>query len=455
MKYILYSLLILAATACNKQDVWLDVKSNKADVTPVTLPDFQALLDNDGVMNGSYPGLGLIGSDNYFLTTTTWQTGSNLLRNAYVWAPDIFEGASVAEWNSSYRIVEYSNVVLEGIQKLGGTQNQLQLNNARGSALFYRSAAFYTLASLFAAPYDSASATAALGIPLRTTADVNQPSARASVQQTYDRIIADLSEAASLLPPLPAFKTRPSRAAAYGYLSRVYLQVGNYTKALEAANESLALYNILYDFNSLDATLLRPFPVFQNNNQEVIFYAATGGYSFFTGNGPVVDTTLFKSYNANDLRKTIYYRTASGSTYFKGSYTGITSLSLFGGLATNEVYLTRAEAHARLGNLPAALADLNTLLVKRWKTNTFTPVTATSPFNALQLILSERRKELPFTGNIRWEDLRRLNKQQPFAVTLIRSVNNNVYTLPPNHPKYVYPIPDVEIQLSGLQQNPR
>lgn len=455
MKYLVYSLLLIAATACNKQDEWLNVKSNKADITPVTLADFQALLDNDGIMNSSYPGLGLVGSDNYFLTTTTWQTGSNLLRNAYVWAPDIFEGASVAEWSTSYRMVEYANVVLDGLQKVSPGQNQLQWNNAKGSALFFRSVAFYNLATLFAQNYDSATAPASLGIPLRTTADVNQPSARASVQQTYDRIIADLSEAATLLPALPAFKTRPSRAAAYGYLARAYLQVGNYSNALNASNQCLALYNVLYDFNSLDATLLRPFPVFQNNNQEVIFYAATAGYSFFTGNGPVVDTNLFKSYSANDLRKTILYRNASNTNYFKGSYTGITSLTLFSGLATNEIYLTRAEAYARLGNTQAALADLNTLLAKRWKTNTFTPLSASTAVTALQLVLSERRKELPFTGNIRWEDLRRLNKQQQFAITLFRSVNNNVYSLPANDPKYVYPIPDIEIQLSGLQQNPR
>jgi hypothetical protein len=31
--------------ACNKQEEWLDVKSNRADVTPTTIKDFQALLD--------------------------------------------------------------------------------------------------------------------------------------------------------------------------------------------------------------------------------------------------------------------------------------------------------------------------------------------------------------------------------------------------------------------------
>jgi hypothetical protein len=70
-------------------------------------------------------------------------------------------------------------------------------------------------------------------------------------------------------------------------------------------------------------------------------------------------------------------------------------------------------------------------------------------------IITERRKELPFTGSARWEDLRRLNKDPQFAKTLIRQLNGQNYTLAPNDPKYTLPIPDIEIKLSGIQQNLR
>ncbi len=127
----------------------------------------------------------------------------------------------------------------------------------------------------------------------------------------------------------------------------------------------------------------------------------------------------------------------------------------FCGLAANEMYLIRAECLARQGNKEAALSDLNALLRKRFKTGTFTDLGAASVLDALTLVLSERRKELPFTGNIRWEDLRRLNKEANFRRTLTRIVSGNTYTLLPNDARYVLPIPQVEIEITGLTQNER
>ena len=59
------------------------------------------------------------------------------------------------------------------------------------------------------------------------------------------------------------------------------------------------------------------------------------------------------------------------------------------------------------------------------------------------------------TGQMRWEDLRRLNKEPRFATTLQRVSKGTTYTLAPNDPKYTFPIPDIEITLSGIPQNPR
>ena len=92
---------------------------------------------------------------------------------------------------------------------------------------------------------------------------------------------------------------------------------------------------------------------------------------------------------------------------------------------------------------------------KRWKAGTFIPFTAATATDALTKIINEKRKELPFTGSIRWEDLRRLNKEPQFAKTLIRILNGQTYSLPPNDAKYTLPIPDDEIRLSGIAQNIR
>jgi hypothetical protein len=73
----------------------------------------------------------------------------------------------------------------------------------------------------------------------------------------------------------------------------------------------------------------------------------------------------------------------------------------------------------------------------------------------LAVIIQERRKELPFTGNLRWEDLRRLNQEPLYAKNLVRILNGESFSLSPRDKRYVFPIPENEIRTSGIQQNPR
>lgn len=92
------------------------------------------------------------------------------------------------------------------------------------------------------------------------------------------------------------------------------------------------------------------------------------------------------------------------------------------------------------------MKDLNNLLQTRWKVGTYINLTAANADTALGLILNERRKELCFRG-LRWTDLKRLNKDDRFKVTITRSLNGQTYTLLPNSLRYVLPIDDKEILL--------
>ncbi|MBN8856731.1 MAG: RagB/SusD family nutrient uptake outer membrane protein, partial [Sphingobacteriales bacterium] len=77
-----------------------------------------------------------------------------------------------------------------------------------------------------------------------------------------------------------------------------------------------------------------------------------------------------------------------------------------------------------------------------------------SSAQALDTILVERRKELPFRG-VRWTDLRRLNLEGR-TITLTRVLNGTTYQLPPNSKLYTLPIPpDVIIFNPNMKQNPR
>ncbi|HQT24902.1 RagB/SusD family nutrient uptake outer membrane protein, partial [Daejeonella sp.] len=122
--------------------------------------------------------------------------------------------------------------------------------------------------------------------------------------------------------------------------------------------------------------------------------------------------------------------------------------------SSNELYLIQAECYARKGNTVDAMKSLNTLLVKRFKTGTFIPLTAGSAEAALGIVLKERRKELVYRG-MRWQDLRRLNLEPQFATDLKRVINGQTHILPANDSRYVFPIPNYIIDATGIAQNPR
>jgi len=222
----------------------------------------------------------------------------------------------------------------------------------------------------------------------------------------------------------------------------------SYSEAGLYADSCLQLNNNLIDFNTLDKKAAYPIPPF---NREMIFYVSTYGYEL-ASNIANIDSNLYASYATDDLRRSIFFKVKNGIASFKGSYNG--DYTLFTGIATDEMYVTRAECEAREINITAALNDLNTLLSMRWKTGKFIPLVTTDPQQALQWILVERRKEL-LMRDLRWMDLKRLNKEPSFQTMLTRNLNGQVYTRPPNDPRYALPIPEVVIQQTGMLQNPR
>jgi len=445
---------LVLCSSCKKQDDYLDAKPDDALAIPSTLNDVENLLHNEAVFNQSDPSLGMATCDEYYVPSSAWTTLVETERNAYIFEKDIYNNAQVNDWNLPYMLIYYANTALDALNKIPVSDNQQdRYNKVKGIALFYRSYAFYNLVQTFALPFDSATANADLGIPLRLNSDLNVKSGRSSVQHCYDQIISDLKNAVELLPVTSDYKTQPNKVSANALLARICLAVRNYNDAYNYSNTSLGLNNVLTDYNTLTALSSTATRISTTFLAEDIFHAGMVTHPIVTGvSTPVVDSNFYALFNDNDLRKSFFFTLRSGAIRFRGSY-DIAALR-FSGLANDEIYLIRAECQARKGNKDAALADLNTLLAKRWKTGFFTPVQATSADDALGKILLERRKELCFRG-LRWTDIRRLNKEDAFKSTVTHIINNTVYTLPPNDPKYALPIPSNEIQLSGLVQNSR
>jgi len=433
-------LLMTALTGCKK--AFLNASPSSSLVVPSTLTAYQSLLNNNSVMKYT-PVLGEVSADNFYLPYTFWQTLDTWENNAYTWAPDIFEGqGQVGDWDMPYQQVFYANEVLEGLNTISvTTQNQQQWQNEQGTALFFRAYAFFNVAGLFAPPYDSTTAPTDAGIPLRLTADVSAPSVRASVKDTYNQILADLRQAIPLLPAQINYPYRnlPCQPAVYALLARVCLSMRCYTQAGLYADTALQLYDSLIDYNTVNAGLFFPF---DKLNAEVLCQSNMLSYTqcmaAIVDPQTIVDSNLYRSYGPGDLRLSLFYAlNFDNLPNMRPGYAE--SVFPFTGLATDECYLIRAECSARAGNTAAALADLNTLLMHRFTYGAFHPVTASSSTAALDSILSERRKELPFRG-LRWSDLRRLN-QEGYNITLTRILNGQPFILPPNSNLYTLPIP--------------
>jgi starch-binding outer membrane protein, SusD/RagB family len=441
----------LSQSSCKK---YLDAKQNESQTIPSTLKDLQALLDQSG-MYSSAPSYAEFVSDNYYVTTASWNTVPEVeWRLGYIWDANA-KGYNVT-WINPYNSIYYANVVLDYLPGVKVDASDITIaDQIKGSALFYRSFQFYQLAQVFCKPYTSSAGTD-MGIVLRTASAIETPSERSTVQQTYDRLIADLKTAAELLPVKAASATRPNKAAAFGLLARTYLSMREYDQALVYAEKALQVNNSLLDYNALIPANQPVLPFFTTNPEiQVASVQTFASILLMSPSHTRIDSSLYKSYNVNDLRRSVFFRTSGNTQYWWGSYFNGPTLEsfVFDGIANDELYLIRAECRARAGNVTDALNDLNTLLRNRWKTGTYSDFTTNDPAVALAWILEERRKELLFRG-LRWSDLRRFNLEGA-NITLKRIINNTTYTLPPNDLRWTLLIPDIEINRSGIPQNPR
>lgn len=450
MKYqYILGFIILFTTGCKK---FLDERQDKSQAIPTTLADAQQLLNRDNVLITNHPMVGECSSDNYFVTDANYNSiPAEFAKAPYLWEPELYFQNYQNDWSYLYSGVYIVHIAMETLSKVQRTaDNAQEYDNVEGQAFFHRAHLYLCAALNWAKAYDPSYAASTPGIPLRMTTDFNEPSVRATLEATYRQIESDILNAIPRLPIESIHPIVPAKIAAYGLASRLYMAMGIYDKAGKYADSALQLKKDLLDYNTVNGSPENPFVKY---NKEVLFVSTSPIPSLISSSRGVIDTILYSSYAANDLRKTLYFKnTGNQRAYFRGNYTG--GGLFFCGIALDEIILNKAEAFARSGDVQAAMNDLNTLLIKRFKTGTFIPLQASSAQQALTLVLEERRKEL-LMRDLRWMDLKRLNRQPQFAKTLQRKLNNQLYELPPNSPRYALPLPAVVIALSGMQQNER
>lgn len=433
-KHILIVFGLLLASC----DGFLDEKPSKTIDTPDTLEALDALLNNSGSLN-TYPALPLMMAGEYFSDDAGITALSPWEQNLHLWKANPFQvDELIFDFRDLYNQIQVANIVLENLEKVNSDKTKKE--EVKGAALFYRAHAYYNLSTLFLEGPNLEDKGLNYRIPNRTSTSINLKSEFADLASMKQIIKGDLEEAIKLLPEQVNYPFRPNKKAAVALKARVYLSWEDYEIALSAAKQLVEGGLSLMDYKDISSSKTYPFGLF---NPEILWQCRIGGYNFmYSQNAFQVHPDLWVLYGDSDLRKSLYFvKRANGFINFRGSYEG--TITLFGGLASDEVYLIYAECLARKGDLSGAASVLNKLLLTRHKTG-FEQLSFDNSEKALKTILEERRKELVFRG-LRWADLRRLNKDERFKTTLRRTYENVVYELGPNSDRYVLPLPAREL----------
>lgn len=439
--------------SCEK---YLDVKPDQKLAVPESLDDLQALIDNYPIHIFQSDALEVSAGEFTVTDANLASLSSDFHRRMYQWdSYNLFEeGSTASDWSRYYTTIYNCNTALEGLAKIErNSLNAAQYDQIKGRALFVRAEKLFHASLVWCRAYDQKNASNTLGMPIRLDTDFNKRSFRSSLEDTYKQIIADATLSIQLLVKQTGSPVEPNQCIANALLAKVYLYMADYENAFKYADAALALNNQLLDYSTLDATKTYPIPQF---NKEVIYHCLAGYPQILNTTRAQIVDDLVESYEPNDLRPHLYFiKNANGTYGFRGLYSGTTSL--FMGIATDELYLIRAEAAARLKRADIALRDLNTLLVTRFKKEnsktTYQEIKDMGSEELLARILLERRKSLIFRG-IRWYDLKRLNRDGT-NIVLKRIVGGKEFILNPNDLRYALPIPNDIIELSDIIQNSR
>lgn len=445
---ILYILIIAAGfTLAGCKKGFLDIKP-KGQLIPQTTDDYREILDFVSNKNSvgekscvlvTYGVVNLLADDYQISDSTQYKAMITTDRSLwYKWGQQgvYADDREDPDWKALYGQIYIMNSAIDGIPNASGPQ--ADKDELLAEAQFHRAFCYLGLANIYAKAYNSSSASTDLGVPMRLGIALNESLKRGTVQDVYDLVIKDLQDA---LPKLKdnqgVYNFRPTTAAAYALLARTYLYMGDYPKALDNADKSLQVNNFLYDYNAeLD---LNPastkYGYFKNqatfrswDDKEILLQKETTYNTslYYYGYSTIWGPTVWSLYDTtNDLRYINYFKpTTSYMGYtFSGSIKRWQDAYYYlqVGLSVPEMYLTRAETNARLGNKTEAINDLNTLRSKRYRTGTLVLYDANNytQDQVLQLVKDERRRELWLRG-VRWFDLKRYNSLDNANITIER-----------------------------------
>ena len=398
-------------------------------------------------------------------------------------------------WEMSYKIVYGANVAISMADMKGDDPFTNQL---KGESYFLRAFATHNLVRFFAKPYSDANKSAP-GVIIRDSKSDNMPEARATLEETYRYIISSLKTAESVMSEeMPSERDNENHRFASIYsvwamLSRVYLYKGEldsciiysdklinsemfaletpesypgYFASAKSGSESVWIipFNLIDDqLNGSVASM-----IYNGNNcwaEEGASSSILEDMGYGTGMTGIDQRWQYIVTDAGVVKNGVNMFYISKFSGQDGSPT-LSSPVMF---RLAEIILNRAEAYAKQGDVPSAVADLNWLLENRLivpegesiDDYLYDEASITSG-EIVDLVLKERRIELAFEGHRIFDLLRNgMDITRNYWGFHLDTYNGVPSGSEPgiaapgvlfhfNDPELIYPIPSSEISTNKL-----
>lgn len=294
LKYILLSIMIAGLWSCDiDRDPFQDVAdevvfSDVLGVEAAALGTYAILKQNTFMR--PYHFHGEFGGDNIALSGAT--TDHLYFMYNFQHVPNNYHLNDL--WVDSYKGIINCNKIIENADRTIGPR----MDHVIGEMYYLRAFFYHTLVNIWGRPY-AQDPNSNLGVPLKTDVDRDNIPPRATVAEVYDLIVEDLLNAAEYMAEYDRnpdeMRIYASQEAAWAYLSRVYLYMGENEKAIEFASKVIDSGK----FSLLQGEAYTKYPTFVPElNQETIFacrslkdeddynwYAVGGMYATIDGVG--------------------------------------------------------------------------------------------------------------------------------------------------------------------------
>lgn len=463
---------LMALVSCND---YLDIKP-KGITIPEYYDDYKKLLNHKNLMSteDNYP---IYLTDDILLGGDEVEFGNinkvnEHIQNMYTFAHGaVFSaGATDPFYENAYKRLYTINTVINNADKCkDGTK--AQIGSLIAEAKMARAFEYFSLVNAYARFYDRNTASSDPGVPLVTSEDINKDYKRESVQAVYDLIIQDLKDAEPFLPEYPSTRFNASKQLFHAFQTKLYLYLGEYAQALEAAGKvDIGRLEFIdykkYSINPAKQGAMGK--IWDESTQESYPYPEDNIEGIYTKSGNMVSLsrnvyaseslkgTYMKDLpeGAVDQRRALFfsddeYQLYKNNYQFPGKTMYTAYISQNCGLGTPEFYLLYAEAAIRNNDISKGIELINTLRDNRIKGNIHFDAEGMSKERAMEIMMDERRRELAFIGACRLIDMKRYMAEGLYTEDVVHIVDGKEIRMPAGDNRLILPIPP-----KVLSQNP-